>query len=93
MKANKVVLGVLGGLAAGALLGVLLAPDKGSKTRQRILKKGKDYAGDAKEKMDNLAGVVNKSYKNLWQEGKNLINDSKEKLDHLKNKEVEDLHL
>lgn len=39
MKASNVVLGVLGGLAAGAILGVLFAPDKGENTRKKIAKK------------------------------------------------------
>ena len=34
MKSN--ILGVVAGLAAGTLLGVLFAPDKGSKTRKKI---------------------------------------------------------
>ena len=36
MKAGKVFLGVLAGVAAGAVLGILFAPDKGSKTRKKI---------------------------------------------------------
>ena len=46
MKPNKVVLGVIGGVAVGAILGVLFAPHKGSKTRKKILNKGKDYADE-----------------------------------------------
>ena len=35
MKADKIILGVLGGVAVGALLGVLFAPEKGDKTRKK----------------------------------------------------------
>lgn len=35
MKADKVILGILGGVAVGALLGVLFAPEKGSKPEKK----------------------------------------------------------
>jgi gas vesicle protein len=37
MSSGKFFWGVLAGVAAGALLGVLLAPDKGSETRRKIV--------------------------------------------------------
>jgi gas vesicle protein len=43
MSAGKVLLGLLAGVAAGATLGILFAPEKGAVTRKRIAKKGDDY--------------------------------------------------
>ena len=58
MDSGKVILGVLAGAAAGAILGLLFAPDKGSNTRQKITKKGEDYADELKGKfsefLDNI---------------------------------------
>ena len=36
MSTGKLVVGVLAGVAVGALVGMLFAPDKGSETRKKI---------------------------------------------------------
>jgi gas vesicle protein len=43
---SNFLLGFLAGAAAGALAGILLAPDKGSATRQNIRKKVKELSDD-----------------------------------------------
>lgn len=50
-NAGKLLAAFAVGAAAGAVLGVLFAPDKGEKTREKIKDKGKKFAGDAKEKV------------------------------------------
>lgn len=49
MENNKTILALIAGAAIGAGLGILLAPDKGSKTREK-LKNGFD---DLKEDVNN----------------------------------------
>ena len=39
---SNAIFGFIAGAAAGALAGILLAPDKGTKTRKKISKKVKD---------------------------------------------------
>ncbi|TRX37544.1 YtxH domain-containing protein [Flavobacterium restrictum] len=79
MKTDKVILGVLGGAAAGALLGILFAPDKGKKTRKKIMQKGMDYSDDMKDKFDHVLTAATKKYEAILQEGKDLIAEGKEK--------------
>lgn len=52
MNTGKAILAVLVGAAAGAALGVLLAPEKGYDTRKKIIKKGEDLASLLNDKID-----------------------------------------
>ena len=54
MNTGKALLGILAGIAAGALVGILFAPDKGTETRKKIAKRGKDYADDLTVKLNDL---------------------------------------
>ena len=58
MSSGKVLLGVLAGVAAGALLGVLFAPDKGWNTRKRISKKADEYADGLREKFEEFLDTI-----------------------------------
>ncbi len=73
MESGKTAAGVLLGVGVGALLGILFAPDKGSKTRQRIMDKGQDYADDLKGKFDDLYQDVSDKYDSFLEEAKSAV--------------------
>jgi gas vesicle protein len=75
MSTGKIVLGVLAGIAAGAALGVLIAPDKGANTRRKIKQSGADLADDLKE---NVTSVVD----NITHKFTRYKGAVKENLDH-----------
>lgn len=79
MNSSKVLLGVLGGVAAGAIAGILFAPAKGSKTRKRIVNKGTGYAKDVKEKFDKVTKDFSNQYQSILAEAKELVSDHQEK--------------
>ena len=58
MNSGKVILGALAGIAAGALIGILFSPDKGSDSRKKIVKKGEDYLDSVKEKFNSLLDTM-----------------------------------
>jgi len=58
MDTGKILLGVLAGVAAGAMAGILFAPAKGSRTRRRILRKGEGYVEELKEKFNEYADTI-----------------------------------
>ena len=51
-------MGVLAGIAAGTLIGVLIAPDKGSETRRKIRQKGDDLVGGVKDGVTSMVDDV-----------------------------------
>ncbi|MBK8703077.1 MAG: YtxH domain-containing protein [Saprospiraceae bacterium] len=61
MNNGKLLLGILAGLAAGAAMGILFAPDKGASTRKKITNKGDAYLNELGNKFSDLIdGVVKK---------------------------------
>ena len=59
MSSGKLLLGVLAGVAAGAVLGILFAPDKGTVTRKKISSKGEEYADALKDKFNEFLKSFN----------------------------------
>ena len=65
MSSGKVVLGVLAGLATGAIAGLLFAPAKGKDTRKKIAKKGKKHEKELKEKFSEKLGNASKKFEKV----------------------------
>src|SRR5882757_1794278 len=64
MSAKNIMIGGLSLLATGIVIGILVAPAKGSETRQKISdtadklrKKLKDLRGSTKEELDELGDI------------------------------------
>jgi len=84
MSTGKVVLGAVAGLAVGAILGVLFAPEKGSVTRKQIADKGHDFADDLKSKYQEFADSVTEKFKSAKQDVQELAETGKAKYEEVK---------
>jgi len=68
MNSSNFITGVLVGAIAGLTAGILLAPDKGTETRRKIMEKGNDLADAAKNK-----------FKAYGQKGEEMLNETENK--------------
>lgn len=87
MKTSNVVLGIIGGLAAGAALGILFAPDKGSNTRKKIAKKSSDIKDNLKDTFNDFISNVEDKYKDLTSKASDTLDDATGNIEKI-NKEL-----
>ena len=77
---SKVLLGILGAAAAGVAIGLLIAPEKGSKMRGRIQKKANGLANSLSNLFSNAKGELTE-LKGRVKDGKSV---AQEKVNRLK---------
>jgi gas vesicle protein len=76
---KKLLAGVLLGAAAGAALGILFAPDKGSATRKKIAKKGSDLTNTIKKRFNALGEALSEKYDDIQEDAQEMIEKGKKK--------------
>lgn len=62
----------MAGVAAGAALGILFAPAKGSETRKDLAGKGEDLKESIKEKFNEFLDDISEKYDNASQEDSDM---------------------
>ncbi len=82
MNAGKVILGALAGVAAGAVLGILIAPKRGAVTRRTISIKSKKQVNDLKNKFNEFVDSVTEKFEKAKEEMVDMVEDKLGKTAH-----------
>ena len=82
---TKVILGIIGAAAAGAVIGMLVAPEKGSELRQKVKDTASDLAcqladlfAQGKTELQNLKNKATSGAQDLKAEAENRYNNVRE---------------
>jgi len=84
MTAGKILLGVVAGIATGALLGVLFAPEKGCETRRKIGQKKDDLTDDLKEKFNSFLDTISQKFEVVDEEVSDFTDKAEVKIKEMK---------
>ncbi|MBB5396983.1 MULTISPECIES: YtxH domain-containing protein [unclassified Mucilaginibacter] len=83
---TKVIVALLAGLAAGAALGILFAPDKGIETRDKLSESLSNLGDSIKEtaanEIDKLVGLKDKVVENIKSKVKGAEEEYQDDLEH-----------
>lgn len=80
---KKIVFAALAGIAVGAAAGLLLAPEKGSKLRKRLSRKGTNAKEDLMEKVEAGISSLKDMKKSLFTSLENTVDEAKDKVSKL----------
>ena len=78
-NSSRTFITFLAGVATGAAIGILYAPEKGTRTRRKILDKRDDYADGLKDKFDEFVDSLNKKYQSTVNDVENIVSKGKSK--------------
>lgn len=84
MRTDKIVLGTLAGFAMGAIAGILLAPEKGSITRRKIMDKSDDYLNELKSKTTEFADSLPQKLESTKRDADQMAYNGKVRFDEAK---------
>jgi len=86
-SSNKIILGIIGAAAAGAVIGLLLAPEKGSDIRKKVKDAANDWAcqladllAEGQTELNYIKSKATRSAKDLKANAEDRYNNVKESL-------------
>ena len=79
MNTGKILAGVAVAVAAGVVVGMLIAPAKGSVTRKRLGRKGIGYVEDVSDSYADFTDTLSEEFESVKKSATDLVDKAKEK--------------
>jgi gas vesicle protein len=77
MSKKKAIVSVLTGVAIGAAIGILFAPDNGAVTRRRFKRKTFAYDDELEKKFNDLIESITQQFENVVREVNQMAEERK----------------
>jgi gas vesicle protein len=77
MSSNKQIIGALTGVAIGAAIGILFAPNKGAVTRKKFKRKSFAFDDELEKKFDDLIESITEQFDDVVREVNQLAEERK----------------
>ena len=81
---SKLLLGILGAAAAGVVIGLLVAPEKGTEMRNRIARKATDLSNSLSSNLSNLFSKANGEMEEMKGKARRAKSAAEENVNSLK---------
>ena len=85
MSTTKLLSAIILGAAAGAVAGLLLAPDKGSETRKKIAKRTGEFGDAVKNKFTEFGETISEKYENIRGEANDIMDKGRDMKENAQN--------
>ena len=85
---GKVMLGILGGAAVGAALGILFAPAKGTVTRRKISKTTRDLKNNLADRLEDLVESAEEIMDEIKESASEFVHGKEEEQEQPKTKKA-----
>lgn len=83
---GKCMVAFLSGAALGVTIGILYAPDKGERTRKKIVKKSKDFKDAVTDRLEDLVESAEEIVDELKDSAADFIRKNEEAAEEAKNR-------
>ena len=84
MTTEKLLTCMITGFAAGAVVGILFAPDKGTETRRKISQKTTNSSDAIVNGLNSFTEAISNKYESIKEDTAELMDKGKDKFQNLK---------